>query len=269
KAANEIRNEHIIEILDFGELPDGVSYFIMEWLDGKSLLTALEQEPKFALPRALHVSRGIARALASAHQKGLAHRDLKPDNVYLIRRGDDPDFVKVLDFGIAKLMSNDPTSGFRTQTGAIMGTPYYMSPEQCRGATKDIDHRTDVYALGCILYQMVTGQLPFNADGLGDLLLAHMTRPPVPPTTIHPSIPNEVEHAILRALEKEPSKRWANVTDMMNAAGAAMGNLTGPVALTGRTQPPPEGPRSPSIAPQSLKQTTMRSAAAEAVPATQ
>ena len=269
KAANEIRNEHIIEILDFGELPDGISYFIMEWLDGKSLSTALEQQPKFPVPRALHVCKGIARALASAHSKGIVHRDLKPDNVYLIRRGDDPDFVKVLDFGIAKLMTGDPTQGFKTQTGAIMGTPYYMSPEQCRGAVKDIDHRTDIYALGCILYQMVTGQLPFNAEGLGELLLQHMTRPPTPPTQLDPAIPGEVENAILRALEKEPAKRWSSVTDMMNAAGAALGNLTGPVP-TATQAPVVELGRAPSVAPvQNLKQTTMRGAAAEAVPATQ
>ena len=273
KAANEIRNEHIIEILDFGELPDGISYFIMEWLDGKSLSTALEQEPKFPIARAMHTCRGIARALAAAHSKGIVHRDLKPDNVYLIRRGDDPDFVKVLDFGIAKLMTNDLSQGFKTQTGAIMGTPYYMSPEQCRGATKDIDHRTDIYALGCILYQMVTGQLPFNAEGLGELLLQHMTRPPVPPTQIDPTIPPEIENAILKALEKEPGKRWTSVTEMMNAAGAAMGNLTGPVALPSHSQVAPVvelGGRPPSIAPTpALKQTTMRGAAAEAVPATQ
>jgi serine/threonine-protein kinase len=272
KAANEIRNEHIIEILDFGELPDGISYFIMEWLDGKALSTALEQQPKFAIARAMHTCRGIARALAAAHSKGIVHRDLKPDNVYLIKRGDDPDFVKVLDFGIAKLMTNDLSQGFKTQTGAIMGTPYYMSPEQCRGATKDIDHRTDIYALGCILYQMVTGQLPFNAEGLGELLLQHMTRPPTPPTQIDPSIPAEIENAILKALEKEPGKRWASVTEMMNAAGAAMGNLTGPVALPAQTQVAPvaDVARPPSIAPTpALKQTTMRGAAAEAVPATQ
>ena len=272
KAANEIRNEHIIEILDFGELPDGISYFIMEWLDGKSLATALEQQPKFPIARAMHTCRGIARALASAHSKGIVHRDLKPDNVYLIRRGDDPDFVKVLDFGIAKLMTNDLSQGFKTQTGAIMGTPYYMSPEQCRGATKDIDHRTDIYALGCILYQMVTGQLPFNAEGLGELLLQHMTRPPTPPTQIDPTIPAEVENAILKALEKEPGKRWTSVTEMMNAAGAAVGNLSGPVTLPTQSQLAPvlELGRPPSIAPSpQLKQTTMRGAAAEAVPATQ
>src|SRR5262249_47515251 len=249
KAANEIRNEHIIEILDFGELPDGVSYFIMEWLDGKSLLTALEQEPKFALPRALHVSRGIARALASAHQKGLAHRDLKPDNVYLIRRGDDADFIKVLDFGIAKLMSNDPTQGFKTQTGAIMGTPYYMSPEQCRGATKDIDHRTDIYALGCILYQMVTGRLPFNAEGLGELLLQHTPRPPPPPTAIDPSIPPEAELCILKALEKDPANRWSSVAEMMSSLGGSLTNLSGPVVMLDKPKAQPNLPVSRSIPP--------------------
>src|SRR5207302_2508731 len=128
------------------------------------------------------------RALAAAHARGIVHRDLKPDNIFLVQRGDDPDFVKVLDFGIAKLMQQDLAAGYKTQTGAIIGTPFYMSPEQCRGATKELDHRTDIYSLGVIFFQMVTGRLPFDAEGLGDLLLAHMTQPPPPPRTIDPSI---------------------------------------------------------------------------------
>src|SRR5262245_57292356 len=146
KAANEIRNEHIIEILDFGELPDGISYFVMEWLDGQSLAEALNRQRKFPLPRALHVARGVGRALAAAHESCIVHRDLKPDNIFLVKRGEDPDFVKVLDFGIAKLMQGDPQQAYKTQTGAIMGTPYYMSPEQCRGATREMDQRADIYS---------------------------------------------------------------------------------------------------------------------------
>jgi serine/threonine-protein kinase len=291
RAANEIRNEHIIEILDFGELPDGISYFIMEWLEGRSLSKALEEMPQFPAARALHVARGIARALTAAHDKGIVHRDLKPDNVFLLNRGDDPDFVKVLDFGIAKLMAGDPLQGFKTQTGAIMGTPYYMSPEQCRGSTRDIDHRTDIYALGCILYQMVTGRLPFNADGLGELLLQHMTKPPTAPTALDPSIPVELERVILRALEKEPARRFANIREMAAALGGAATSLSTPVvdlAQVGSPPAPPAtvvtqtpkggasaaepaasaaGPARSVTAP--LLSTTLGGAAAEAVKATQ
>src|SRR5262245_59225054 len=160
KAANEIKNEHIIEILDFGELDDGTSYFIMEWLEGRSLAEAMGATGKFTIERSLHVLRGVGRALAAAHARGIVHRDLKPDNIFLIPRGDETEFVKVLDFGIAKLMTSDPMARYKTQTGAIMGTPYYMSPEQCRGNTREIDHRSDIYSVGVIVYQMVAGKLP-------------------------------------------------------------------------------------------------------------
>jgi serine/threonine-protein kinase len=213
RASSEIRNEHIIDILDFGELPDGTSYIIMEWLDGRSLRDLIAAGP-LELGRALHIARGIGRALAAAHARGIVHRDLKPDNIFLIRRGGDPDFVKVLDFGIAKLMQ--PGAGDEhhlTKTGALIGTPSYMSPEQCRG--QPVDHRTDIYALGVILYQMLSGRLPFVAHALGELLLAHMTQQPPP---LH-GLPPRVDEAILRALEKDPAKRFQHVEAMVAQLG--------------------------------------------------
>ncbi|HEY4187504.1 MAG TPA: serine/threonine-protein kinase [Polyangia bacterium] len=222
RAATEIRNEHIVEVLDFGELPEGTPYLVMEWLEGESLGNLLRSVKKVPLGRAAHIMSGIARALRAAHGKGVVHRDLKPDNVFLVRRDGESDLVKVLDFGIAKLLATGMPVRYQTQTGAIIGTPAYMSPEQCRGA-KEIDHRTDVYALGVIGYQMLTGRLPFEAEALGELLLKHMTETPVPPDAVEPLVPPALSLVIARALEKEPEKRPSldEITFIMDSVVAA------------------------------------------------
>jgi serine/threonine-protein kinase len=236
RAANAIRNEHIIDIIDFGELEDRSSYIIMEWLEGRSLTTALEKEGCFPVDRALHIAGGMGRALVAAHARGIVHRDLKPDNIYLIHRGNDPDFAKVLDFGIAKLLGQEVGADLKTKTGAIIGTPMYMSPEQCRGI--QVDERSDLYSFGVILYQMLTGRLPFVADGLGELLLKHMTEAPPPPRGLQPSIPAHVEEVLLIALAKDPEQRFRKVEAMLAALGGAAferPTVTVPVSAAGAT----------------------------------
>ncbi len=231
KAAAEIKDEHIVDVLDFGELPDGGSYIIMEWLEGRSLAELLRAEGKIPLARAQTIARGIGRALAAAHARGIVHRDLKPDNIFLVRHDDDADFVKVLDFGIAKLMGD--TADVKTRVGAILGTPYYMSPEQCQGFT--VDPRADVYSLGVILYQMVTGRLPFEAAGLGELLLAHVSRPPPPPRQLAPELPPAAEAALLQALAKDPEQRFSRVEALVTAfCGETLADPQTPVVA-----PPP------------------------------
>ena len=220
RASSAIKNEHIIDIIDFGELPDRSSYITMEWLDGESLASLLERERALPLSRVQHIARGIGRALTAAHAHGIVHRDLKPDNIFLVTHGDDRDFVKVLDFGIAKLMTDEcgvEAPGAKTRTGAIIGTPVYMSPEQCRGVS--VDERSDIYSFGIIVYQMLTGQVPFAAEGLGDLLLKHMTEAPRPLRELVPSLSEEVERAVLQALEKDPQRRYARVDQLVAALG--------------------------------------------------
>jgi eukaryotic-like serine/threonine-protein kinase len=240
RASSAIKNEHIIDIIDFGELPDKSSYIIMEWLEGNPLTSVLEREGKLAVDRALHVARGMGRALAAAHGRGIVHRDLKPDNVFLVVRGEDPDFAKVLDFGIAKLLGNEgagaPKIASKTRTGAIIGTPMYMSPEQCRGVA--VDERSDIYSFAVIVYQMLCGRVPFEAEGLGELLLKHMTEPPPAPRSLNPAVPESVERAILRALEKDPAQRYRRVEDFV----AELGGQTVAMPAARPTQPLPPAP---------------------------
>jgi serine/threonine-protein kinase len=190
KATTEIRSPHIVDILDFGQLDDGTSYLVMEWLEGRTLASALRSDGPFAPMRAARIVRQIAKALAAAHTRGIVHRDLKPDNVFLVATDDDPEHVKVLDFGIAKLTTIDG----QTQAGALLGTPYYMSPEQCEG--RPVDARADVYSLGVIAYELLVGRPPFSGRTLGELILGHLQTPPPSLRAAVPSLPDGVEAAV-------------------------------------------------------------------------
>src|SRR5579862_704817 len=187
RAANAIRHPNIIEILDSGMREDGVPYLVMELLEGESLGQRIRRVGRLPIADALSFTLQTASALGAAHKKGIVHRDLKPDNLFVVGMSVDEsgrvdadgpnERIKVLDFGIAKLQMPQPGDSVKTRTGTLMGTPVYMSPEQCRG-TKTVDHRSDVYSLGIIFYEMLTGTPPFVSDGFGELVNMHLNVPP-------------------------------------------------------------------------------------------
>jgi tRNA A-37 threonylcarbamoyl transferase component Bud32 len=212
KAVNQIGNEHIVDIHDFGTTPEGDFYFIMEFLQGEALSDRLRREAVIEPSRALSIAAQVADALAASHAHGIIHRDLKPENIFLIHKGGTHDFVKVLDFGLAKLTLGDDKVSHKTRTGSVMGTPYYMSPEQCEGRP-NIDQRADVYSLGVILFEMLTGKVPFGGDGYGEIIVKHITAPVPSPRAINPRLSAAHEAILLRALAKNRDERFRGMED--------------------------------------------------------
>jgi serine/threonine-protein kinase len=212
KSVNQIGNEHIVDIHDFGNASDGEFYFIMEFLQGEALSDRLKRSAPLTPERALAIAAQVADALGASHQHGIIHRDLKPENVYLITKGHVPDFVKVLDFGLAKLTMGDEKATHKTRTGSVMGTPYYMAPEQCEGKA-NIDHRADIYSLGVILFEMLTGKVPFGGEGYGEIIVKHITSAVPSPRSINPLIPNSLEAITLRALAKSRELRFQTMEE--------------------------------------------------------
>ena len=211
QAANAVQSRHICQMTDFGQLGNGAFYVVMDLLDGVSLTRAL-REKRLDRKALKHVFVQIADTLHKAHEADIVHRDLKPDNVVLVDDEGVPNFVKLVDFGIAKMMQSKASN--LTETGVILGTPYYMSPEQARG--DDLDHRSDIYALGVMMYRAFTGKLPFIADTAMGVLTRHLTEKPQPPSDLT-EIDRQLEHLILRCLEKKPIDRFQNMSQVANA----------------------------------------------------
>jgi serine/threonine protein kinase len=222
RAAGSLRGEHVARVMDFGTLDDGSPYIVMEFLQGSDLGEMLERVgPLPPHEAALYVLQAC-KAMEEAHAQGIVHRDLKPQNLFLTRRPDGSPLVKVLDFGISKLVGNEPSLSV-TSSSAMMGSPLYMAPEQVRSAKK-VDARADIYSLGVILYQLVTGRVPFPAETLGELFEALFTRATPPPRGHRPEISPELDAVIMRCLAKTPEERFEGAAQL----GAALQPLTDP-----------------------------------------
>ena len=248
-AANAIAHPNIIDVIDVGSLEDGVPYLMMEHLEGETLAQRLARLGRASLPSVLAIVEQAAAALAAAHGAGIVHRDLKPENLFLARDpADGRERVKILDFGIAKLRPHVAGDQVQSDGGRLMGTPAYMAPEQCRGLTSEGDPRTDVYALGILIYEMLCGQVPFRSDAYGDMLVMQILQPPTPPRRLNPDIPEAVEQVVLRALAKDPADRFPGMPELWAALSRAAGVVAvEPVAIALRTPNPL--PPAPDVTP--------------------
>ncbi len=209
EAASGIGHPNVVDVYDVHRAPTGQPFLVCEYLDGTDLASLLERRGKLEVPFAVDVARQLCRALAAAHARGVIHRDVKPENVFLVGDPASPT-VKVIDFGISKV--DDGSGSHLTRTGMIMGTPAYMPPEQARGAKAD--NRADVYGVGAILYRALTGKLPFDFDDAAEALSAVLTLEPPRPRTLEPSIPPALELVVQRAMAKEPADRPASMAEL-------------------------------------------------------
>jgi serine/threonine-protein kinase len=226
KAAAQLRSPNVVQILDHG-VWEGTPYIAMEYLEGEDLETRLARQRRLGLPETAAVASQVARALTRAHAAGLVHRDLKPANIFLVR-DDDREIAKVLDFGIAKSRASALTpNDSKTQTGSLMGTPYYMSPEQAQG-TREIDHRADLWGLAVVVYQCVTGQLPFDSTALGDLLVKIIVSPIPVPSHFAP-VPAGFDAWWARAASRDPAQRFQSAKELAEALVPALGLAGGGV----------------------------------------
>jgi serine/threonine-protein kinase len=231
--ASSLGNRHIVEVLDFNTLPpgapfmEGSPYMVMEFLVGEDLATRLTRQGRLSLPETNHILGQVVSALDAAHSRGIVHRDIKPENIFLCRVDDEDDFVKLLDFGLSKIRGAQKRL---TANLSVLGTPWYMSPEQARGDA-DLDHRTDIYAFGVVLYQVLTGRVPFDGENVYGVLTQIATQPPPPPTRFVPGLPPRLEAAVLKSLSKRPIDRFSTAGELWEEAVAAM-----ELPATGRSQ---------------------------------
>jgi serine/threonine protein kinase len=247
RAATQIGSKHIIDVTDFGTTDTGAVFFVMEHLDGEDLSTTLKKEKYLPWPRVLHILGQLCEALQAGHDLGIIHRDVKPANFYRVRVGEDPDFIKVLDFGIARLAN--PQDSIVTQTGVVMGTPDFMAPEQAMG--KHVDHRADIYSLGASAYALLTGRPPFEGANEYDVIYKQLNDDPAPPSEVAPvaaGVPRWLDAVILKTLRKDPDDRHASMTALAQALREAQALATSP-----GFKPEPTKPSTPATSTKGTK----------------
>jgi serine/threonine-protein kinase len=215
---SHLGHPHLVTVFDFGQAESGEPYLVMEYLEGEDLDHRLRRVGRLAIETIVHVIRQVASALNAAHDQGVVHRDLKPGNVFLVQVPGEPDFVKVLDFGISKMKAARTQL---TSASAVMGTPNYMSPEQATGMIDDIDHRADQWALACIAWEMLSGRCPFVADEPAALLYQIINLDPHPLAPRVPGLPPAVETALRRGLRKKPAERFSSMREFSRELEAA------------------------------------------------
>jgi len=253
KSASKINHSNIVDITDFGVLADGHAYFVMEFLQGQTLAQAIQEGPLEAA-RVCTIGAQVARGLYAAHQKGIVHRDLKPENIFLLEREGQKDFVKIVDFGIAKVGGGQKL----TQVGMVLGTPEYMSPEQATG--QETDHRVDQYALGCIMYEMLTGVVPFLGERPAQTLTKHVFEQVISPRKrkAELKIPTALDAVVMRTLAKKPEQRFPSMRELEQALTKVEAEMKGgrvviddasmgqPPSSSSGQHPPPSPPSTPS-----------------------
>jgi len=220
RVVNRINHEHIVEIVDFVDGEGAEKYYVMELLRGQSLRELLDQRGALPLARTLHIAAQICETLAAVHSANVVHRDLKPDNVFLVERAGQVDFVKLLDFGVAKLLDTSSPTGTKrsnqTAAGGLLGTPEYMAPEQLSG--KPVDARTDIYALGVMLFELLAGRKPFEAESFGEIVVKHLTEaPPHPNAVMKTPLPAAIDAVIFQCLQKAPADRPQSMGQLRQA----------------------------------------------------
>ena len=214
KAAARLKGEHVVHVSDMGTLEDGTPYMVMEYLEGHDLGDVLEHDGPLSVPVAVEYVLQACEGLAEAHAARIVHRDLKPQNLFLTKRPDGSPLVKVLDFGVSKALSDDVrAAGTVTSTDAVFGSPLYMSPEQMVSATR-ADQRSDLWSIGVVLFELLTGRMPFEAETMTGLCVAIANDPPHTLREHAPHLPAELEAIILRCLDKDPARRYANAAEL-------------------------------------------------------